>query len=356
VTEKETKQWTRKVQKTGGATFIVGLPKDWCEENNITDEQLAKLKDKGQGIEITLIELNDHTLKIFPPSISVPEDKEVIPIKWLNDQPLNLIRRKIIGHYISGAEETVIENQFGKTNTHFSAEAQKTIIDQVGKMMGSEIYENFSDKITIRHHPPTEPMKKQVDTLRITATEMLQDAIKAFTKKDMDLGAIIVEKEKVADRLYFRILRFLNQALTDRNLRTELEITLPEVLDLSTIPKRLELIADYAQVIVKLLEKEGAKKAVPKINKHFASFAELIVRKINESVEIYYSQDSIAANNLIEEVTEKLLGFKADCNAVIGEIDTVTVLPIIIVKHKLERCAQFLIDIAEVAIDRKIRD
>ncbi len=51
MSEKETKQWTRKVQKTGGATFIVGLPKDWCEENSITDEHLAKLKDKGQGIE-----------------------------------------------------------------------------------------------------------------------------------------------------------------------------------------------------------------------------------------------------------------------------------------------------------------
>jgi phosphate uptake regulator len=356
VSEKENKQWTRKVQKTGGATFIVGLPKDWCEENSITDEHLAKLKDKGQGIEITLVEMNDHTLRIFPPSISIPEDKEVIPIKWSNDQSLDLIRRKIIGHYISGATETVIENQSGKKSTHFSAEAQKTIIDQVGKMMGSEIYENFSDKITIRHHPPTEPIRNQVESLRITATEMLADAIKAFTTKDMDLGAIIVEKEKVADRLYFRILRFLNQSLTDRNLRNELEISLPEVLDHATIPKRLELIADYAYVIVKLLEEEGAKKSIPRINKHFTTFANLLNKKITASVEIYYAQDSIAANDLIEEVLEEIKRFRADFKKVLGEVDTITVLPIILVKHKLERCAQFLIDIAEIAIDRKIRD
>ncbi|MCG3219552.1 MAG: hypothetical protein KAR35_11105, partial [Candidatus Heimdallarchaeota archaeon] len=91
MSEKETKQWTRKVQKTGGATFIVGLPKEWCEENNITDDHLAKLKDIGQGIEITLVELSDHTLKVYPPSISIPEDEEVIPIKWSNDQSLELI-------------------------------------------------------------------------------------------------------------------------------------------------------------------------------------------------------------------------------------------------------------------------
>lgn len=92
---------TRKVQKTGGSSYIVSLPIDWIKSHNIDQ--------KYKGYSLGLISQPDGNLLITPS----PNSEEILKAKEFNVDEIhdyNFLFRILIGAYIMGYSRFIIKS------------------------------------------------------------------------------------------------------------------------------------------------------------------------------------------------------------------------------------------------------
>ena len=93
-TIEKTNQEQRKLQVTGGSTYILSLPKEW-----VTRNQLKK------GSLIVLREEEDGSIALFPSKLEKQEKKDEAFIRVsANDNP-DAVMRKVISAYLVGYNE-----------------------------------------------------------------------------------------------------------------------------------------------------------------------------------------------------------------------------------------------------------
>jgi len=85
--EIENYQQTRKIQFSGGATYLVSLPKEWVEELNIK-----------VGENVTIIKNANHSLSIFPKDQNISKKTTAI-IYPTQKESEDSIKRKIIATF-----------------------------------------------------------------------------------------------------------------------------------------------------------------------------------------------------------------------------------------------------------------
>lgn len=121
---------TRKVQLTGGSSFIVTLPKEWIEKNGI------KAKDA-----VGIIEQRDGTILITPENFKKQSYREKeFDLDTIND-PVFLFRL-LIGAYMMGYSEINL-----KSSKNIGTEFRKSIQKFVQAAIGFEIMEENSETI-----------------------------------------------------------------------------------------------------------------------------------------------------------------------------------------------------------------
>jgi len=89
----ETKQdeQTRKVQFTGGSTYIISLPKRWISQNQIRKGTFIKLREEEGGL-----------LTIVPPSSIIQKKLDQAIIIVISGDISEKITRKIVSAYLAG--------------------------------------------------------------------------------------------------------------------------------------------------------------------------------------------------------------------------------------------------------------
>ena len=89
----ETKQdeETRKVQFTGGSTYIISLPKRWISENQLRKGSFIKLRNEEGGL-----------LTIVPSGSVVQKRLEEATIVTNPSDDTEMITRKIVAAYLAG--------------------------------------------------------------------------------------------------------------------------------------------------------------------------------------------------------------------------------------------------------------
>jgi len=123
---------TRRLQVTGGSTYIVSLPKDWIDE--------LQLKKNSN---VTLVKNRNESITLFQEEQS--KKTHAIALIGKSDSKES-IRRKIIAMYLSGYKTIEIKTKGMKIpSTHRGA-----IRDLVRTtLMGTEIIEASSEKIVL---------------------------------------------------------------------------------------------------------------------------------------------------------------------------------------------------------------
>ena len=82
---------TRKIQFTGGSTYIISLPKNWIEQNQIKKGSFIRLHEEEGG-----------SLTIVPPSTKLKKKLDEATIMVRPDDDTEMINRKIVSAYLSG--------------------------------------------------------------------------------------------------------------------------------------------------------------------------------------------------------------------------------------------------------------
>ena len=219
---------SRKLQKTGGSTLIVSLPKKWTTEN--------KLK---AGSEVRLTEQPDSTISIDPNQTNL---RKKISVVKCNDEESQHLFRDLIGVYLAGGTEIKVIG-----NPRLTVKERKTIRKFSASVIGMEIIEEEATQaiLTDMSNPGALPFRTAIKRLYKIVSAMYNDSILILEGSE-DLAADVVDRDKEADKLQWFIERQFNMMLENSSLSRQLEASSFEGVVYSNVARYLERIADHA--------------------------------------------------------------------------------------------------------------
>ncbi len=221
----------RRIQKTGGSTYIVSLPKAWVE---------ARLK-KGDAVQVSEF---GNDLVISADLKQRRDELCRIPFEKNTSKTV----RRVIAHYLDGADKFLIQAP---------PEARPAVQEELkAKVPGLEVLEETDDGVLMHNLLAQTGLSFHATLRRLhsLATAML-DALYKNLEDNKARGLDGLERE--ADRFYilaFRQLAHLRQ--TDADIREHAVFYV-------IVIKSLEKIADHAFIFSKQpLPKDAARRKV----------------------------------------------------------------------------------------------
>lgn len=326
---------TRRVQLTGGSTFIVSLPKTWVKELGM---------NAGDEVEI----YQDKDLKLI-----------IVPHKTINEEEYNraiifctssvdIAIREFIAHYMAGYNTVVLDC------ARFSPEAKALLKDTIRKrLLGTEIVEESSNSITVQimvNEKMLSLSKALVRESTITYN-MLMDVIENFSDVNEDTIEEIIDRDDEVDRFYFYIARQLTLSVTKPDILEEDGYNLAQIVDIYSVGKYIERIADHSSRIAENLRRsDGGFKG-----EEFKDLIELFKRTsdvFQKSVRSFINKDKKIAHEIAQEEAELITSYLKEVQILLPKINDVNKqLTLHIIIDSFRRITRYSFDIAETAID-----
>ena len=219
---------SRKLQKTGGSTIIVSLPKKWIKKNKL-----------DAGSEVRLIKQPDGTITIDSGNFNLNKKKSTVEC---NNEESQHLFRNLIGVYLAGGTEIKVTG-----SPRLTVGERKTIRKFSASVIGLEIIEEEATLaiLTDMSNPGALPLRTAIKRLYKIVNAMYNDSILILEGAE-DLAADVVDRDKEADKLQWFIERQFNMMLEDSSLSRPLQATSFEGVIYSNVARYLERIADHA--------------------------------------------------------------------------------------------------------------
>jgi phosphate uptake regulator len=326
---------TRKLQKTGGSTYIISLPKHWVTASKLKEGDTVSMTIDNSGL-LTL----DSSFGTKKPSSRV----EVM----VDDQENELhFLRRLIGLYISGHDEIVV-----RSRTRIQPEIRKVVSDFTRKVIGSEIVEESSTSISIQDvadHSHLD-MRKILRRMYLMSKSMHADAMEALKSANRNLAEDVLARDDEVDRLYWFVAKQQSMILRDPAVARRMNLGISEASFYLSAAKALERIADHAARIAHSASALSSEKLNDRLVKDMESYGTTVLSVLDRSVESLLKVDMRVANEVADE-SEHL---REDGEKLIEQIMSHRVkfaVPFARVVESLERTALYSVDIAEIAIN-----
>lgn len=310
----------RKIQKTGGSTLVVSLPKAWCDNFSLRvgSKVTINYNDKG-GV---IIEPFDKP-HIYPDVL--------VEINKNSDQESEI--RLLLSRYIQGVKKINIK-------TDDRATKDDILRKFMGFTIGFEITYETEKEATMEDliSLPMLTFDKAIRRMETLVRSIVNESIKT-DKIPLDY---ILSKENEVDKFNMYIQRLYNQCLKDYNVLQLNKISSEEALSYLSLSKILERIADHGMRIYGLI---GNDKVV---GNDVINYIEESAELFGKSMECFFKRDVKKAN---QEISRKEY-FKTEREninrshrrktggAILGEI-----------MEDAERIALYATDICELVVD-----
>ena len=258
----------RKIQKTGGSTLVVSLPKVWCQnfDLKVGSKVMLNYNDKG-GIMMEPFEKSQTSTGA------------VVDIKKNADMENEM--RMLISKYIQGVKRINIRS-----------EDKKAMDDVIHRFLeftiGFEIIDEktneatLEDLISLPMLTFEKGMRRMVTLVRSIVTESISDQKIPFD--------YILQKEDEVDKFNIYIQRLFSQSLKDYSVLQLNKISSSEALSYLLVSRALERIADHGLRIYSLL---GQKKLN---NSDLKNYIKSATEIMNRSMEYFFKKDVRSAN------------------------------------------------------------
>jgi len=325
----------RKVQKTGGSSFIISLPKEWINKHGI------EAKDT-----IGVLSQPDGNLLITP---YMSSEKYVKKRKFDSDEikDSDFLFRQLIGAYIMGYN--IIEVRSSKK---FESVIRDTVRNFSKITIGTEIMEESDNIIIIKDllDPKEMPFEKTIKRMYILANSMHEDALKALKTGDKRLAEKVIEIDDEIDRLNWLIERQAHIVLIDIVLCQKLHITLEDASNFKFISRFLERIGDHAVKIAKNVILIDYQKIDKELYENIMKASEISLELLNMSLDAWLQKDLNLANENIESI-KKLTNV---CNTIKINPNSEYLVEIGFIIESIRRTGEYSSDISEIIINNLI--
>ena len=329
---------TRRLQLTGGSTYIVSLPKTWIDELGLEKNSNVTLV-KNRNDSITLFQEEQSKKKHATALIGKSDLKESI-------------RRKIIAMYLSGYKTIEIKTKGIEIPT-----THRSVIRELVRtsLMGTEIVESSSEKIKLQilTHLAQLSFDVALKRMYMTAKNMHEESIEALNERDSEHAEEIIKMDDEVDRFSLYLLRNLNLALENVQVLLDSGLEKPsDCLGYRTIVKCVERIADHAGLIakkIKYLKSPIDKKILKEIEQ--ISKESLIV--FESSITALSKRDYDMAEKVASSVTKVIEKEKKLMDSLKPDADTAIIKLIL---EDIRRTAEYSRDISEIVIDGTVQN
>jgi Phosphate uptake regulator len=329
---------TRKVQQTGGSTYIISLPKPWAEKVGIKPGSRVGVQPQPNGNLIISSEIREKPLR-----------KKRIDITNINDSRLE---RAFIATYLAGYD--IIEF----TASKISADQKKTLRTVCHKLIGPEIIEESSSSVLIQDllNPNELSIKKAVQRMYLISNSMFHDSILSVLDCDIDLAADVMSRDDEVDRLFLVISKQFKSILCGTGFADTTDSSIEEYHNLRMAAAPIERIADHSHRIAHmtvLFRSELDEKRKTEIQK-LSDFAS---ETFKSSVEALYNFNPKIANQMLEN--QKMMNimitqFNRSHFDKTTDLPFDTMIAIRTIIDSIGRISDYAANIAEIAIDASV--
>jgi phosphate uptake regulator len=329
----------RKVQLTGGSSYVVSLPKTWINSVNVK-------KNDSLG----LIVQPDNTLlittKITGEQVEITKEFNVEEI----NEPMFLFRC-LIGAYIVGYDNIKLNSK--DKMPPFA----RTIVRKFTQMtIGQEVVEETDNEITIKDllDPLEMPFNSTIRRMYVIAKSMLVDALENLKHYDKILAEDIISRDNDVDRLHWLISRQCSIILRNVNLAEKMDITPSIAVNYFLLSKSIERIGDHALNIIKNVQNLENLKIDKKILEEIDKSADISLKIFDKSMESLFKKRMNASNDCIESIP-KLVSRCEKINTMALQHKGIIAASIGNIVESIRRTGEYSGDISESVINHLIR-
>jgi len=332
----------RKLQVTGGSTFILSLPKDWAVRNELK-----------RGSSMVVRQEDDGSLSIAPSKFAKKEKQDEAFIKTsVNDNP-DAVMRTAISAYLDGYNILHVRAQGQKVLSSKLRNHLKTFARHY--LVGTEIVIDTPTDLTLQVllNYPELTVQNALSRMSIIASSMHKEAIAALKKLDYPAAKSVIETDREVNRFGLYIVRLLKLAVSNPRIVKEIGLnSQKDCLGYRLIAKAVERTADHA---TKIAENTLQLKEV--VNEELLGKMDQLSSLANSMFES--AMDALFRHdfNLAESVIEKLSQVhKLEKETVLylqnANVEEAVNLRLVI--ESVRRTAEYASDISEVVLNLNV--
>ncbi len=279
----------RKVQLSGGSSYVLTLPKEWISKHNIK-----------KNYALGLIPQDDGTLIVTPKTSpeKIYKKKKII----IDDiKSSEYLFRLLIGSYISGFSTIKVISRKG-----LKPFMRDSVNSFTRKVIGTEIIEEDIKYITIKDllDPSEMPFSKTMNRMSIIARTMHIDAIKTLKKREKSIAEEVDRRDREVNKLHWLVSRQFNLVLNDATLCKKMSVTQEEATFYYLVSRLLERIGDHAVKIANNICKIIDEKIDQEIIDAISAASEVSLEILTKSVKSWNKRDIKSANATIDYTEE----------------------------------------------------
>ncbi len=328
----------RRIQKTGGSTYIISLPKNWVTARGL-----------GPGDVLLFTPRADGSLTIFAETTGHAEaERRVVDVS--NTMDSEHLFRRLIAEYIAGYPLLEI-----RTEGRMSPRTREVVRNFAQRMIGPEILEETSESVILQDVVGANPLpipsiiRREHQMVRA----MHADAMAAFRARDATIARDVIDRDWEVDRLHWFLEKQVTSALRDARVLATLELTLPECSTYLLASRVLERIADHAVRIAGSVTILGRDPTPEKLASALDRMAEAAATALTDALDSLDTRDIPKANRVIDEAQE----LTRERDHILRELASKRgrlAVGLAYVLESLERSAFYASDLAEIAINRAV--
>ena len=329
----------RKLQLTGGSTYIISLPKRWIIQNQL----------KKNNTLIVRVE-EDGSLSIMPSEMAKQEKmQDAYIIAAPKDSP-DLLIRKTVSAYLVGYNTIHIKVRDGQQLSSKQRGSLKAFSRNL--LVGTEIVSDTVGELILQVllSYPELSVQDALRRMSIITASMHKDSIRALTESDHTLAKDVIASDNEVDRFNLYVIRQLKTAVQNPRIIKEIGLdNARDCLGYRLVTKSVERTADHAVSIAEnvLLLKKRLDDRTLKDIVEMSSFA---ISMFENSMESLFKRDFDIAESSIER-TEQVLAVEKEAIRATQDVSADEAASLRLIIESVRRTAEYASDIAEIVLN-----
>jgi phosphate uptake regulator len=334
---------TRKLQVTGGSTYIVSLPKKWIDQNQLKRGNVIRLREEEGGL-----------LSILPTGAAKQEEQDEALIKIATKESSDSLIRKVVSTYLIGYNLIHVRAEnpkqlFAKQRSEIKNFSRRMLV-------GTEIVKDTAQELTLQVlvSYPELSVQSALRRMSIIAASMHRDAITALKELDYQQAKEVINTDDEVDRFNLYVVRQLKTAIQNPRIIKDIGLeTARDCLGYRLVTKLVERAADHAVAIaenVLVLKKGVESETLEKLE----VMSNIAVSMFETALEALFRQDYALAESIAEK-TNDVVNIEKQAVILSQKMEREDAAPLRLIIESIRRTAEYASDIAEVVLNLTVK-
>ena len=220
----------RKIQLTGGSTYIVSLPKKWITEHGLDAKDQVRIEWRPSG-----------TLRVIADASNIIRNR-LVEIDFA-EIPDHMIFDHLVSAYLSGADKITIN-----TKKEFSRKQSKIFRNFIKSTRGLEIINDQGNKLEMISllNPAEMPLYSSINRMYLLISRQVRDFSDVLIGGDPEILEDSADRENEVDALRLLLERQVGQILESASIEDSLGTSRWEASELCKLVRTLERMGDHS--------------------------------------------------------------------------------------------------------------